>query len=113
MATGGNGSSNGSVGAVEKTPLQSKKFIAFLVAEVTWKVVLGIMLWKLGDGLLLTLGMAVVIVAGFIEAVYVGGQAAIDAYIRVAAIVKGTSGGGDATGGDAPGGDAAGTGDPA
>ena len=76
----------------EKTPLASKKFIAFLVAELTWKVLLAIALIVFRTELQAVTGWAwwfmlsVVIVAGFEEALYVGGQAALDKYTRVAAL---------------------------
>jgi len=79
-------------------PLQSRKFLAYLVAEVTWKVAL-IVLLCLGmkhDAIDLTVGsiaLAIVIVAGFIEALYVGGQAALDRYTQIADIaVRGGQG---------------------
>jgi len=75
----------------EGKPLESKKFIAYLVAEVTWKIALLVVLvsgMKNGTIDLIVGGIAtaIVIVAGFIEAVYVGGQAALDKYVRVAEI---------------------------
>lgn len=75
----------------EKKPLESKKFVAFLVSEVTWKVVLGCLLWvglkeaKI-DLFLGTIALTVVIVAGAIEALYIGGQAGLDKYTRIAQI---------------------------
>lgn len=81
----------------EKAPLQSKKFIAYLVAEFTWKaaliilLILGIKQAKI-DLFLGSIAAAVVIVAGFIEALYIGGQAALDKYTRVAGIVVGAGG---------------------
>lgn len=75
-------------------PLQSKKFVAYLVAEFTWKaaliilLILGIKEAKI-DVFLGSIAAAVVIVAGFIEALYIGGQAALDRYTRVAEIVVG------------------------
>lgn len=75
----------------EKTPLASKKFVAFLVAEVTWKVVvlvtlvLGLKNCKI-DLVLGGLMMAVVLIAGFVEAGYIIGQASLDRYTRIAEI---------------------------
>ena len=78
----------------EKTPLQSKKFVAFLIAEITWKVVLGGLLFmgiRQGaiDFFIGSIAMAVIIIAGAIEALYIGGQAALDRYARVAQIAAG------------------------
>lgn len=73
----------------EKSPLQSKKFVAFLVSEASWKVVLAVIL-VLGiradqvDVFLGTIALAVIIVAGFIEAGYIIGQASLDKYTRIA-----------------------------
>lgn len=69
----------------EKTPLTSKKFIAFLVGEVSWKVIVGFEV--LYGASPLTVILPTIIVAGFLEAVYVGGQAALDYYVRVASLV--------------------------
>lgn len=79
-------------------PLQSRKFLAYLVAEVTWKIAL-IVLLCLGikhEAIDLTVGsiaLAIVVVAGFMEVVYVGGQAALDRYTQIANIaVRGGQG---------------------
>ena len=80
--------------SIEKSPLESKKFIAYLLAEATWKVVLLVTLW-VGRGVLMEghaspmmwgFMLAVVIVAGFIEAGFIGGQTWLDKYVRVAQI---------------------------
>ena len=71
----------------DKTPRQSKKFIAFLLADVGWKIALVLMLLSFREsmtsyafGLMLT----VVIVSGFIQVGYILGQAALDKYIYLA-----------------------------
>ena len=75
----------------EKRPLGSKKFVAFLVAEVTWKIIVGMAL-VMGivhdkvDVIIGSLLMAVVIIAGFVEAGYIIGQASLDKFTRVAEI---------------------------
>lgn len=87
----------------EKLPLKSKKFIAYLLADFSWTVITFYMLWILHKGLisqtngdlnsslasLTTLIMAVTIVSGFVQAMYIGGQSYVDAYTRVAGIVAG------------------------
>lgn len=35
----------------EKAPLQSKKFIAFMVVEATWKVLMGLVLFQVDPGI--------------------------------------------------------------
>jgi len=77
----------------EKSPLGSKKFIAYLLAEATWKIILLATLWT-GKDFLLTRDnpwmwwfmFTVVLVAGFIEAGFIGGQTWLDKYVRVATI---------------------------
>ena len=90
----------------EKSPLGSKKFIAYLLAEGTWKLILLVTLWSAKDVLLARTDIdsggvglwwflfTVVVVAGFIEAGFIGGQAWLDKYVRVAQIAAGANGGG-------------------
>jgi len=74
-----------------KRPLESKKFVAFLVSEVTWKValvvllVVGIKEAKI-DLFIGSIAMGIVIIAGAVEALYIGGQAGLDKYTRIAQI---------------------------
>jgi hypothetical protein len=76
--------------ANEKSPmLQSRKFVAFLVAEITWKVLAGLVLFWGKDsisGQVWALLLAIIVVAGFVEVLYIGNQAALDKYIKVAQI---------------------------
>ena len=72
-------------------PLQSRKFLAYLVAEVTWKAALLVVLamgMKNGtiDMIVGSIALAIVVVAGFIEAGYIIGQASLDKYTRIAEI---------------------------
>jgi len=76
----------------EKAPLQSKKFVAYLLAEITWKILLGFMLVTFKDEIT-GVGvwawwtmLTIVIVAGFVEVGFIGGQAWLDKYVRVAEI---------------------------
>lgn len=80
---------NGDKGWLEKAPLSSKKFLAYLLAEMTWKVILFAMVMKWADGVEMALMLAVVLVAGFVEVCMIGGQAALDKYVRVAQIAAG------------------------
>ena len=89
----------------EKSPLSSKKFIAYLLAEISWKLILLVTLWTTKDVLITRTDMdgagaglwwflfTIVIVAGFIEVGFIGGQAWLDKYVRVAKIAAGTTGG--------------------
>ena len=77
---------------VEKSPLQSKKFLAFLLSEVTWKIIILVCILNLieadgsGGVLLHWIMLTAVIIAGFIEAGFIGGQAWLDKYVRLAKI---------------------------
>jgi hypothetical protein len=78
----------------DKLPLQSKKFIAFLISETTWKLIILICVWKLIQHSEEAVGlhsimMAAVVIAGFIEAGYIGGQAWLDRYVRVTELTTG------------------------
>jgi hypothetical protein len=71
----------------DKLPLQSKKFVAYLISDVGWKLVIASLLLKMGDKydqysfmLLLTL----ILVNGFIQVGYILGEIALDRYTRIA-----------------------------
>ena len=72
---------------LDKTPLKSKKFIAYLTADVGWKIVILYMLTHLKSKLEageLTFLMTVVITSGVIQIGYILGQAALDKYLNAA-----------------------------
>ena len=77
----------------EKPPLKSKKFLAFMVAEVLWKIIALVVLF-MGmnndtiDVLVGGIVIAIIIIVGFVEVTYIGNQAALDRYVRVAKIVS-------------------------
>ena len=68
----------------EKKPLESKKFIAFLASSAIWVVAMVGALLTMRDtaGFSTTL-LAMVISLGFIQALYIGGQAAVDTFVRI------------------------------
>ena len=82
----------------DRLPLKSKKFIAFMVSEATWKTIVLATLFLTRDVLIARTDadgtgfglwwflFTVVIIAGFIEAGFIGGQAWLDRYVRVAQI---------------------------
>lgn len=75
---------------LEGSPLQSKKFIAYMLTESLWKGIIFTMIWTHGDNLTMQGSLlAALLVAGFISVAYIGGQAALDHYTRVARIVGG------------------------
>lgn len=66
------------------TPMTSKKFLAYMVAELTWKGLMVLLILstnKLGDNLIL---LTIVLIAGFLEVSYILGQAYVDRYMRIA-----------------------------
>lgn len=71
----------------DKTPIKSKKFLAYLVADLGWKAVIFYMLMHLKSKLdpeELTFLLTVVITSGIIQIGYILGQAALDKYISAA-----------------------------
>lgn len=76
----------------EKTPLASKKFIAYLISSILWKGILLTALFVFKDQLQSAtvagwwFMVSTVIVAGFVDVGYIGGQAWLDRYVRVAHI---------------------------
>ena len=72
---------------LDKTPLKSKKFIAYLIADLGWKVIILYMLMHLQSKLQpseLSFLLTVVITSGVIQIGYILGQAALDKYINAA-----------------------------
>jgi hypothetical protein len=70
---------------IEKTPLQSKKFLAYLLSNISTKALLFWMIYK-GAPDLVTI--TTITAAAFIDVGYILGQAALDKYVRVASITK-------------------------
>ena len=69
------------------SPLQSKKFVAYLIAEFGWKVALFALMYVYGKGIehySFMVMMTLIIVSGFIQVGYILGQAALDKYAHVA-----------------------------
>lgn len=72
---------------LDKTPMKSKKFIAYMTSEFGWKAVLFYLLYHLQgklDHYSLVMLMTVVITSGFIQIGYILGQAALDKYVNAA-----------------------------
>ena len=71
---------------MDKTPLKSKKFIAYLVADFGWKLILLYMLFQTKskyDHYSFTVMLTLLITTGFIQVGYILGQAALDRYIAL------------------------------
>lgn len=73
------------VTAHERSALQSKKFIAYLVFELTGKGILGYEIWH---GVSNTVLLATLLILGFVAVTFIGGQAALDKYVRMAEITS-------------------------
>ena len=72
---------------LNKTPMKSKKFIAYMTSEFGWKLVIFYLLYHLQgklDHYSLVMLMTVVITSGFIQIGYILGQAALDKYVNAA-----------------------------
>ena len=68
---------------MDKKPLQSKKFMAYLIADFGWKLVLFYILYHSKtkfDHYSFPVTMTLLIVSGFIQVGYILGQAALDKY---------------------------------
>jgi len=74
---------------IEKAPLQSKKFIAYLLSNLGSKALIFWMVSK-GEGDVVI--MSTITAAAFIDIGYILGQAALDKYVRVASLSKGKTG---------------------
>jgi len=77
----------GLVMILDKTPMKSKKFIAYMASEIGWKLLLFYLLFQLNgklDHYTLVILMTIVITSGFIQIGYILGQAALDKYVSAA-----------------------------
>ncbi len=74
------------------TPLASKKFLAYLIAEFTWKAIVVLLILnsgaingklggKISDNILI---LTIVLIAGFLEVAFILGQVYIDRYMHLA-----------------------------
>jgi hypothetical protein len=76
---------------MEKGPLASKKFVAFLVLEVGLFLLMGLMIYgqdvdTLGGNVAF---MVLAVTGGFVGVGYILGQSSLDRYVRVAQITMG------------------------
>ena len=71
---------------MNKSPLKSKKFVAYLIADLGWKFALFYMLFHIKsqlDHYTFMFMTTLVIVSAFIQIGYILGQAALDKYLHV------------------------------
>lgn len=75
----------------EKRWWQSKKFFAFLLAEIGFFILMGTMLFRQGMDKVAENAsfMALAVTAGFLAVGYIGGQSLVDRYVRVASMTLG------------------------
>lgn len=62
-------------------PDKKRRFAAFVISEVTWKVVLILMLW-LFDVPNSSVIITAIVVIGFIESIYLAGEASLDMSLK-------------------------------
>jgi len=70
---------------MDRKPLQSKKFIAYLIADLGWKLALFYILYQSKtkfDYYSFSIVLTLLIVSGFIQVGYILGQAALDKYTK-------------------------------
>ena len=71
----------------DKLPLKSKKFLAYLIADIGWKILMFYVIWeyqtKIEHYAFMVL-VTMIITSGFIQIGYILGQAALDKYTQVA-----------------------------
>lgn len=68
---------------IEKTPIQSKKFLAYFLSNILTKGLLFYMVSKSSDPSTI---IACIVSSAFIDVGYILGQAALDKYVRIAGI---------------------------
>ena len=71
----------------DKLPLQSKKFLAYLIADIGWKFLMFYVLWEYKtkiDRYAFLILISMVVTTGFIQIGYILGQAFIDRYVMIA-----------------------------
>tara|TARA_B100000424_G_scaffold271371_1_gene273828 strand:- start:540 stop:836 length:297 start_codon:yes stop_codon:yes gene_type:complete len=71
----------------DKLPLKSKKFLAYLIADIGWKILMFYVIWEYQTKIEHYAFMVIVtmiVTSGFIQIGYILGQAALDKYTHVA-----------------------------
>lgn len=70
-----------------KLPLKSKKFLAYLIADLGWKILMFYIVWEYKnkiDHYAFMVIVTMIVTSGFIQIGYILGQAALDKYTHVA-----------------------------
>ena len=80
----------------DKLPLKSKKFLAYLIADIGWKVLMFYVVWEYKtqiDHYAFMVLVTMIVTSGFIQIGYILGQAALDKYTHVATTALEQNGG--------------------
>ena len=67
-------------------PMKSKKFLAYLLADLGWKICIITMLYQHADkftGSTASVMLTMIIVSGFVQVGYILGQAALDKFVAM------------------------------
>ena len=81
----------------DKLPLKSKKFLAYLIADIGWKILMFYVVWEYQteiDHYAFMVLVTMIVTSGFIQIGYILGQAALDKYTHVATTALEQKGGG-------------------
>lgn len=72
---------------MDKLPLKSKKFLAYIIADLGWKILMFYVIWeyqtKIEHYAFMVL-VSMIVTSGFIQIGYILGQAALDKYTHIA-----------------------------
>jgi hypothetical protein len=72
---------------LNKLPLKSKKFLAYLIADLGWKILMFYVIWEYQNKIehyAFMVLVTMIVTSGFIQIGYILGQAALDKYTHVA-----------------------------
>lgn len=72
----------------EKNWKESKKFAAFILANLLWSFLMGLSMWRLDNVSLVTVLIGMSLVLGFVQVGYILGQSSLDLFTRLAGIIK-------------------------
>jgi hypothetical protein len=81
---------------LNKLPLRSKKFLAYLIADIGWKILMFYVVWEYKtqiDHYAFMVLVTMIVTSGFIQIGYILGQAALDKYTHVATTALEQNGG--------------------
>jgi len=81
---------------LSSVPLKSKKFLAYLIADIGWKILMFYVVWEYKtqiDHYAFMVLVTMIVTSGFIQIGYILGQAALDKYTHVATTALEQNGG--------------------